>query len=621
MTTKRNQLIKRVVLVSTPWPIYSRPSIQIGALKSYLESQFPDLSVKTYHIYLKVAQTIGYKLYHEISERTWLAETVYAALLYPERLKVIKKLFQRESRKNTALRSVEFETLVRQVETVSNIFIDSIRWSDFGLAGFSICLCQLTSALYFIKRIKTKYPDVPVVIGGSTLSAEASQNLLFAYPEIDYVITGEGELPLSRLVAHLRESLTCKDQPPIAGLVSVQTEKDRDLPITKSQLSDLSHLPIPDYSDYFDLLNTLPPRHRFIATLAVEISRGCWWARTSREGQHTGCAFCNLNLQWDGYRVKSNDQVVKEFDHLTARHKCLSVAVMDNLVPLSQSEDLFASLSELKKDFRIFCEIRATTPRKVLVEMKRAGVQEVQIGIEALSTRLLKKLKKGTTVIQNIEIMKHCEELGLINLSNLISRFPASDSEDVAETLRNLEFVLPFRPMRFVRFWLGMGSPVWQNPKGYGIQSVSNHSNWNILFPPPIANSIEFMIQTYRGDRVRQKKLWQPVKQKVKEWARTYAELHKTSESTPILSYRDGNDFLIIKQSTLNSEPMTHRLVDASREIYIYCSHHRSFKRILDHFPQLGEEKIRPFLKMMVEKRLMFEENDRYLSLAVPIRR
>jgi ribosomal peptide maturation radical SAM protein 1 len=621
MKSVQRHSFNSVVLVSTPWPIYNRPSTQIGSLKAYLQSQFPGLAVKAYHIYLKVAQTIGYKLYHEISERTWLAETIYAALLYPERFESIEKLFSRESVKNPDLRTVDFKALIGQVKTASNNFIDNTQWSNFGLAGFSICHCQLTSALYFIKRIKSKRPGLPVVIGGSAFSADTSENLIAAFPEIDFVITGEGELPLSRLVAHLREFPMCKDQPPLSGIVSARTEKDKNFPVTMSQLDDLSRLPIPDYGDYFELLKTFNPRHHFFPTLPVEMSRGCWWAKTSREGKHSGCAFCNLNLQWDGYRVKSNDQVVEEFDHLTTKHKCLSVAVMDNLVPLRQSEDLFGSLSELNKDFDIFCEIRATTPRKVLAEMKRAGVREVQIGIEALSTRLLKKLKKGTTAIQNIEIMKHCEELGLLNLSNLISQFPGSDSEDVAETLRNLEFVLPFRPMRFVHFWLGRGSPAWQNPMAYGIRSVFNHCNWNILFPPQIAKSVEFMIQTYRGDRVRQKKLWQPVKQKLRDWAKTYAELHTASESTPILSFRDGTDFLIIKQKNLKAEPMTHRLVGTSREIYLYCLQHRSLKRILLQFPHLGEEKIRPFLKMMVEKKLVFEENDRYLSLAVPIRR
>ena len=58
----------------------------------------------------------------------------------------------------------------------------------------------------------------------------------------------------------------------------------------------------------------------------------------------------------------------------------------------------------------------------------------MQIGIEALSSRLLKKLHKGTSAIQNLEIMKNCEALEIRSVSNLILQFPASDEQDVAET-------------------------------------------------------------------------------------------------------------------------------------------------------------------------------------------
>jgi hypothetical protein len=65
----------KIVLLSTPWPLYNRPSIQLGTLKAYLRSIYPDIQVEAHHVYLKLAESIGYRLYHEISKRTWLAET------------------------------------------------------------------------------------------------------------------------------------------------------------------------------------------------------------------------------------------------------------------------------------------------------------------------------------------------------------------------------------------------------------------------------------------------------------------------------------------------------------------------------------------------------------------
>ena len=252
--------------------------------------------------------------------------------------------------------------------------------------------------------------------------------------------------------------------------------------------------------------------------------------------------------------------------------------------------------------------------------MRGAGMQELQIGIEALSTSLLKKLHKGTSAVQNLEIMRNCEALGIVNSSNLILHFPGSEEQDVAETLRNLEFALPFRPLQTVKFWLGLGSPVWQNPELYGIKAVFNHPNWSHLFPQEIFYAMEFMIQAYRGDIGFQQRIWRPVFKKVAWWQKMYTALHQGPNMPPILSFRDGRDFMIITQRQYQAESILHRLVGQSRLIYLFCMQHRSLKRICNRFPALAADKIVTFLKMMVDKKLMFNENDKYLSLAIPVK-
>jgi hypothetical protein len=161
---------------------------------------------------------------------------------------------------------------------------------------------------------------------------------------------------------------------------------------------------------------------------------------------------------------------------------------------------------------------------------------------------------------------------------------------------------------------------VWQNPGAFGLSAVFNHPNYAAMFPPDVFRSVRFMIQAYRGDLGDQRRRWQPVKKKVRAWKRTYAEIHKGYSRAPILSFRDGRDFLIIRQKRLNAEPLTHRLVGTSRAIYLFCQRHRSLRSILSHFPGTVEDRIVPFLHMMVDKKLMFEENGKYLSLAVPVR-
>jgi hypothetical protein len=127
------------------------------------------------------------------------------------------------------------------------------------------------------------------------------------------------------------------------------------------------------------------------------------------------------------------------------------------------------------------------------------------------------------------------------------------------------------------------------------------------------------MILAYRGDLGFQKKIWRPVKKKIALWQKTYAELQQGPQVSPVLSFRDGRDFLIIKQRQYHDDSIKHRLVGTSRMIYLYCMQHRSLKKICERYPAFAEDKITGFLKMMVDKKLMFEEKDQYLSLAVPL--
>jgi ribosomal peptide maturation radical SAM protein 1 len=611
-----------VALTSAPWPLYNRPSIQLASLKAYLKKQFPTLSVETHHVYLAVADAVGYRVYQALSKRTWLAESVYAALLYPQRAETLERFFKRQVPSGSSLRRVDFPALVGQVREVSERFVDSVRWSRIGLLGFSICLCQFTATLYFAKRIKRRRPELPVVVGGSMFAGAALPALLKAFPQIDLGIFGEGERPLAALVRQMLPAVRVHDpQPPAPAAGSAMGGSyETILSGRQLQLADLRDLPPPDFDDYFDQLARLPTGRSFFPTLPLEMSRGCWWRRRTTGSGFTGCAFCNLNLQWDGYRAKPPETVAAEVTALTARHRVLSVAFTDNLIPAQSAEDVFERLGRCGLDLRLFCEVRADTPLKVLGKMKQAGVTELQIGIEALSTRLLKKMNKGTTAIQNLEIMKNCEELRLTNASNIIVEFPGSEPADVAETLRTLDYALPFQPLQAVRFWLGLQSPVWKTPQKFGLKRAFNHPHWSVLFPSDVAASLIFPIQSYRGDRMRQRKLWQPVRQKIAAWRKAYDALHRRPLSDPILSYRDGGDFVIVRQRCADTSPLTHRLAGTSREIYLYCRSHRPLSAILARFPGIGETAARAFLAMMVEKRLMFAEDDRYLSLAVAVR-
>jgi ribosomal peptide maturation radical SAM protein 1 len=610
-----------IALVSPPWPLYTRPSIQLGALKAFVRSRFPHIGVRAHHLYLQVAETIGYRLYHAISERTWLAETVYGALLYPDRADTMARLFRSEADGDPALRRLDFGQLASRVKAVSQEWLAATDWSNVRLVGFSSVLCQFTACLYLIRRLKERCPRLTTAVGGSAFSLPSGAAALGLFPEIDVVVFGEGELPLAHLVQHhVVEGRPLGELPPANGILTRGSAEGPAAGRGFFQLENLDHLPLPDFDDYFETLSGFSTSKRFFPTLPIEFSRGCWWQRDTGPGASTGCEFCNLNLQWRGYRSKSAGRAVAEVDQLARRHRVLSLAIVDNVLPKESTGDILRGVSGLKRDMTLFAEIRATTPLAELELMHAAGLRKVQVGIEALSTRLLRKLRKGTTAIQNLEIMKHCEALGIANLSNLILHFPLSEAQDVEETLHAMDFAGAFRPPKPVGFWLGLGSPVARNPTAYGIRAVANHPNWAKIFPPTVFRSLPLMVQSYRGAAAVQRRLWKPVQARLKAWATSYERLQRGPLAEPILSCRDGGDFMMIRERRPGGDSANHRLEGTSRAIYLFCGNHRHLNQITERFSSVSSDKIASFLQKMTSERLMFAEDDQFLSLAIPVR-
>jgi len=131
-----------------------------------------------------------------------------------------------------------------------------------------------------------------------------------------------------------------------AGLISREHPIESD---NLAQVKDLDDLPIPDFQDYFEQMAIIGKKRPFQPKLPMEISRGCWWKK---------CNFCNLNLQWKGYRMKSPKRIAKELDTLIKTYQVLSISFMDNLLPVNIRE-ILRHIFELKRDLRLFAEIRA----------------------------------------------------------------------------------------------------------------------------------------------------------------------------------------------------------------------------------------------------------------------
>jgi ribosomal peptide maturation radical SAM protein 1 len=588
----------RLLLISMPWALFNRPSIQLGALKSYLCRHLKDIETIARHPSLEVAAAIGTEQYRQIAANGWAGEALYSGLLFPEKRHQAGQLFQRE------LQEADpgvYPSLLSRLEDHLTTFLDREIHAECLLVGFSVCFNQLAASLWAAQKIKERCPDLPIVLGGSTCTPQMGAALHAVFPAVDYLITGEGEQPLRDLAAFVAGT-----GPFPAGTVFSGTSQPPLSPVPAiREITDLNTLPVPDYSDYFQELGRcgLP----FIPQLPIEFSRGCWWNR---------CSFCNLNLQWQGYRYKNPERMLAEVKSLAQQHQCLDFSFTDNALPPDAAQSFFHSMAADHADYRFFAEIRAMKQPEHYALCRKAGLTEMQVGIEALSNSLLGRMNKGTRVVDNIAAMKFALENTIRLSGNLILEFPGSTAAEVEETLAALEAVFPYPPLQVATFFLGLGSPVHDQPRLFGLSTVTPHPKYRALFPAFFLDQVEMLIKSYRGDRQQQKKLWTPVRRKMAAWA----DFHRQRDSRqPALTYRDGHDFLIIRQERAGQPALHHRLRGLSRAIYLQCRQPMSQKELLQTFNRVKEEQLMHFLADLSEKGLLFQDTDTCLALAVRV--
>ncbi len=590
----------RLGLVSMPWSIFNRPSIQLAALKAYLD-QNSSVATTLFHPYLAAAAAIGTESYHYLAKNSWAGEALYSPLLFPEQSKAAEQLFNESCREETALRQLNFGDTSQALDQDLDTWLSSVDFESFDLFGFSICFNQLLSSLTAAARIKKRCPNLSIVIGGSGCVDRIGLSFLHHFPQIDYVINGEGEEALKELCDFLVDSGQTRELPE-----QILTSKTAgEIHGVCAGIADLNTLPAPDYSPYFQEMRQTFSGQPFIPVLPLEFSRGCWWNK---------CTFCNLNLQWRGYRWKKAETMLSEVLQQSTRHQCLDFCFTDNALPPRETNTFFQTLAQEKKDYDFFAEVRVITDPDIPALYRQGGLSTVQVGIESLSSSLLKKMDKGTSSIENIAAMRQSAEAGMCLDGNLITEFPGSSEKEVEETLQNLDFVLPFSPLSSASFFLGHGSPVAKDPRSYGIKAVTQHAKNRKLFPPELLRGLEMLIKDYRGDRILQRRRWQPVQEKIRRWQ----DFHEQRKSLlPPLCYRDGGNFLIIRQERLSGSTLQHRLQGISRKIYLFCRRIRSIKEIRQAFATVSDTALLNFLQDLTSKKLLYSEVDHYLALAI----
>ncbi|NUP09778.1 MAG: RiPP maturation radical SAM protein 1 [Polyangiaceae bacterium] len=620
MTSRTQSTPKQpsLVLVAMPWSHSSRPSAGLAALEVYCRRAQPTWSVACRSEFVEIAYALGDALYEKVARECYqVGDLLYSPFLYPEKAHEVERYFgewlarERRADGQHLPAHVDFDVLLAVLRTHIDSVADELAGST--VIGLTTCFGQLFGNLALARAVKARSPETTVVLGGSSVSARVGPSLLAEYPFVDYVIHGEGELPLADLLGAV-----ARGERPAPGAPGLVSRADGRKLSPFAQVPNLDDLPFPSYDDYAERAE----RYGMSWMLPLETSRGCWWDRGARTGNPKDtCYFCNLNVQWGGYREKSVQRVGAEMSALSNRYRNLQAYFIDNILRHKDAVHFAETIASLKKHFRIFYELRASIRAHEFLLLYEAGLREAQFGVEGLSTSFLRRINKGTTTAQNLHAMKLCTEFHVAHPANLILSFPGSTDEEVAETVANIEsYALGFEPMNVARFHLGVGSTVDVLRHEFGITGVRNHDCYKVALPEEVYARLELAELAFDGGGSAD---WTPVEEAVQRWRDLHDHRFEKNPTRalqcmdPFLAYRDGDSFLVIEDRRYG-DFRSGEFTAAERDVYLFCTEPRSHDHIVRWARARGIDQAATerALQMFVADKLMFAERRSYLSLA-----
>jgi len=618
----------RTHLIAMPWAQPDAPSIQLASLKAHLDSTLQRREgCRTYPAYFSILHDFRGRA----CQRFFQAVKVYCEYVYLPLF--LRRFGPSEYRGRSAIarllkaiREPGAKTLSLSVlnglERATRGFLDrhvapNLIDGGLNLVGFTLNYDQVYASLYAAEHLRRRFPErhFLFVYGGSSASLPTVYKLLTDLGVPGVVVVGEGEKKLELLVRTFQERPLAEGRTALGvvagldpGIVVIGEREDfgsRNPAHYATQVKSLDQLALPDFDDYFAALRRACADEKTYAAfreateVLVEGSRGCFGK----------CNFCAMNRSWHGFRKRSADQVVRDTLALTRKYRTSRVQFIDNVCD-TWAEDYARIL--LRKGIRLpsHMELRANHPEQFWTLLALAGVWCIQVGVEALSSPLLKAMGKGTRAVHNLAAHKYLAELGIMSGSNLIAEHPASTLADIDETRRIIEQIPHWGPFQLSRFRLMAGSPLYEGlseQERAGLRPIRSYR-----LPPGTARyALEFSFEVPERLKLRRdiRRAWSSFK---RDYER---ELARHEARRPRLDLeRVGPDTLRITD-TRNGKMLCHDVTGAAARTYDAC--HRGLK--LGEIVQatgLSPQTVKAELARFVRSRLVVRVDDCYLSLA-----
>ena len=541
-----------VLLVLPPFAGIDRPSLGLHTLQACAAAR--GHAVRVLYANILFAQILGEVRYESLCyapTSDLLGERIFAVAAfgpgYPGHNVQGQGVLRTALRLSDPVGEAELEELQRLASEFVRLVAKALAARDIAVVGCNSTFEQTCAAVAILSTLKALRPEVTTLMGGANCEGEMAQGVASLSPAIDYVFSGECE---SSFPAFL-DQMASGEQP------------ERGV-IEGSPCKDLDAVPNVDYLDYYTQLSNLGQADFIHRTgsiwLPYETSRGCWW------GQKHHCTFCGINGGGMVFRQKSPEVVLDQLPELLKRHPTKKVLMVDNIMPATYFETLLPRLAQMNLGMHAFYEQKANLTLQRVKLLRDAGVAVIQPGIEALSTDLLRLMKKGVSASQNLALLRYARSVDASVNWNLLYAFPGDDEAHYERTLEILPYISHLSPpsgachLSIDRF-----SPYFDHAVGYGVRNVRPMNAYESIFPLSVdASKIAYhFVAEYDCATRRDPTIAPRLEESITTWREMWSQ---SDRKAPVLAIEQVAPGIFILCDTRSRDEAEHRFFFISED-------------------------------------------------------
>ncbi len=606
----------KIHLINMPFAALDSPSLALTQLKSVLDSELgKQVSVQIFYLNHDFARYIGVDLYQYISisiesYTSGLGEWFLRQSAFPESLDNSSDYLLRYYRGQDEQTKM-LKRLIQEKRAGADSFLDELiakyHLDQAELVGFTSLSSQNVAGFAMARKLKARVPDIVTVMGGAGCEAPMGHEIARSVRAVDYVFCGPALESFPEFVRHClnQETELCKN---IRGVVckSNYASVHSDISASGEDL-DIDVRPELNYEEFLDTLAANFPGGEVKPTLWFETSRGCAWGQ---------CAFCGLNGLRRKHRRMSAENALEQFKYLFRYStRCSQFCSVDNLMPGNYLDKVFPFL-DVPANATILYAVRADLSEEQVQILSRANVKVIQPGIEALATSSLELMKKGTTVFQNLLLLKLCCQYGVYPYWNLLVGFPGEGEDTYKKYVHDIPLLTHFPPptgvypIRFDRY-----STYFRHPEKYELD-LQPYDFYKLVYPFSQESLVNlayyFTNLNYGAEYLALGKWFSKIGEKVKSWQQQWS-----NQMPPKLFYKEHGQAAVVSDS--RSGKVVERHIDeVGKELLDHLAKPVTLSGLhaeLSHISNFDPVKEISYLQSLG---LVFQEGEYFMSLVLP---